>query len=67
MGTNTQLFKNIFVCGYLQAPPNYYAARLANYLRPVEAKRDDGYWIWMPAHGYMSVPRDEVRHNCPLF
>lgn len=44
----------------MQAPPNYYESRLASYLRPVQAKRDDGYWIWMPAHGYMSVPRDEV-------
>jgi len=43
----------------LQAPPHYYE-RLAGMLRSAPAKRDDGYWIWMPAHGYMSVPRDEV-------
>lgn len=47
----------------MQAPPNYYESRLASYLRPVQAKRDDGYWIWMPAHGYMSVPRDEAGTN----
>ncbi|KAL8587222.1 hypothetical protein ACOMHN_013306 [Nucella lapillus] len=45
----------------LQAPPHYYAAsRLAGYFGSAPSKRDDGYWIWMPAHGYMSVPRDEV-------
>lgn len=44
----------------LQAPPHYYASRLAAYLHSAPSKRDDGYWIWMPAHGYMSVPRDEV-------
>ncbi|KAK7089850.1 uncharacterized protein [Littorina saxatilis] len=46
----------------LQAPPHIYASRLASYLRPSPSKRDPdgGYWIWMPAHGYMSVPRDEV-------
>jgi len=26
-------------------------------------KRDDGYWIWMPAHGYMPIPRDEISAN----
>ncbi|XP_076457759.1 uncharacterized protein LOC143291652 [Babylonia areolata] len=46
----------------LQAPPHYYAAsRLgAGFFGSAPSKRDDGYWIWMPAHGYMSVPRDEV-------
>jgi len=43
----------------LQAPPHYYE-RMAGMLRSAPSKRDDGYWIWMPAHGYMSVPRDEV-------
>lgn len=27
------------------------------------SKRDDGYWIWMPAHGYMPIPRDEVEEQ----
>lgn len=43
----------------LQAPPQYYTPRLANYLQEAPSKRDDGYWIWMPAHGYISMPRDE--------
>lgn len=45
----------------LQGPPQIYADRLSEILHGSSIKRaDDGYWIWMPAHGYMSVPRDEV-------
>ena len=47
----------------LQAPPpHYYASRLGAgaFLGPAPSKRDDSFWIWMPAHGYMSVPRDEL-------
>ncbi|CAL1541689.1 unnamed protein product [Lymnaea stagnalis] len=41
----------------LRAPRPMYADSLMN----SRNKRDDGdYWIWMPAHGYMPVPRDEV-------
>ncbi|KAK7497098.1 hypothetical protein BaRGS_00011628 [Batillaria attramentaria] len=45
----------------LQAPPQIYAPRFGNMMHAAPVKRDDGvYWIWMPASGYMSVPRDEV-------
>lgn len=47
----------------LQGPPQIYADQLAEYLQAVPIKRNDGYWIWMPAHGYMSVPRDEPLSN----
>ncbi|KAH9504260.1 hypothetical protein Btru_064475 [Bulinus truncatus] len=40
----------------LRAPPSLYPDMLESPM-----KRDnDGYWIWMPAHGYMPVPNDEV-------
>lgn len=27
---------------------------------PTNKRGDEGYWIWMPAHGYMPIPREEL-------
>ncbi|XP_063443397.1 uncharacterized protein LOC134723778 [Mytilus trossulus] len=40
----------------LLAPPNMYQQKFAPFLHKTPAKRD-GFWIWMPAQGYVSVPR----------
>ncbi|BFZ14154.1 hypothetical protein BsWGS_17193 [Bradybaena similaris] len=40
----------------LRAPPSIYSESLIE----APAKRDDGYWIWMPAHGYMPIPTDDA-------
>ncbi|CAG5123608.1 unnamed protein product [Candidula unifasciata] len=40
----------------LRAPPSIYSESLIE----SPAKRDDGYWIWMPAHGYMPIPTDDA-------
>ncbi|KAK6172447.1 hypothetical protein SNE40_016094 [Patella caerulea] len=46
-------------------PPNIYQKRFSTFFnRQAENKRaGDGYWIWMPAHGYMAVPRDEAMED----
>ncbi|KAK3581725.1 hypothetical protein CHS0354_015494 [Potamilus streckersoni] len=43
----------------LLAPPRVYMDKVEPYLQKRTAKRD-GFWIWMPAQGYVSVPREEV-------
>jgi hypothetical protein len=48
------------------APPNVYQNKMAPYgnapTAPMKrASADgDGFWIWMPAQGYVNVPRDEA-------
>uniref|UniRef100_A0A0B6Z3P1 Uncharacterized protein n=1 Tax=Arion vulgaris TaxID=1028688 RepID=A0A0B6Z3P1_9EUPU len=39
-----------------RAPPSIYSESLIE----SPSKRDDGYWIWMPAHGYMPIPTDDA-------
>ncbi|KAK6963624.1 hypothetical protein BgiMline_030783, partial [Biomphalaria glabrata] len=42
----------------LRAPPSLYSELLDS---PLKRDSNGGdYWIWMPAHGYMPVPNDEV-------
>ena len=40
----------------LLPPPNMYQQKFAPFLHKSPSKRD-GFWIWMPAQGYVSVPR----------
>ena len=40
----------------LLSPPNMYQEKFAPFLHRTPSKRD-GFWIWMPAQGYVSVPR----------
>ena len=43
----------------LLAPPSVYMNKLQPYLQKPPSKRN-GFWIWMPAQGYVSVPQEEA-------
>lgn len=48
----------------LLAPPYAYHHKLAPFLQQTAAKRGEGgFWIWMPAQGYISVPKDDEGAN----
>ena len=45
----------------LLPPPSVYMNKLQPYIqKPSKRNRHDGFWIWMPAQGYVSVPQEEV-------
>lgn len=39
----------------LEAPPRVYMNKLKRYLHETKADKRNGYWIWMPAQGYVPV------------
>ena len=42
----------------LQAPPHVYMNKLKRYYD--EKTKRNGFWIWMPAQGYVSVPSEQL-------
>ena len=54
------LFSNMRHNGLsLLPPPSVYMNKLQPYIQKPPSKRN-GFWIWMPAQGYVSVPQEEV-------
>ncbi|KAL4229265.1 hypothetical protein ACF0H5_012305 [Mactra antiquata] len=44
----------------LEAPPHAYMNKLKRYLHDTKTDKRNGYWIWMPAQGYVPVePNDK--------
>lgn len=45
----------------LLPPPSVYMNKLQPFIEtPSKRNRYDGFWIWMPAQGYVSVPQEEA-------
>ena len=45
----------------LEAPPNVYSNKIKRYNRfPLSTSKRNGFWIWMPAQGYVSVPAEQL-------
>ena len=42
------------------APPSGLSKLSPHYRAPMKKRDRHGFWIWMPAQGYVSVPRGEV-------
>ena len=43
----------------LQAPPHVYMNKLKRYFNAEGKNKRNGFWIWMPAQGYVSVPNEQ--------
>ncbi|KAH3701087.1 hypothetical protein DPMN_076071 [Dreissena polymorpha] len=44
----------------LQAPPHVYMNKLKRYFDADAKNKRSGFWIWMPAQGYVSVPNEQI-------
>lgn len=44
----------------LLAPPSIYKSKFKPSHQSTPTKRDGGFWIWMPAQGYVPVPRQDA-------
>lgn len=42
----------------LQAPPQAYVENLKRYFH--DKSKRNGFWIWMPAQGYVSMPNEQI-------
>lgn len=43
----------------LEAPPHVYMNKLKRYFNAEAKNKRNGFWIWMPAQGYVSVPSEQ--------
>lgn len=44
----------------LEAPPHVYMNKLKRYFSAEAKNKRNGFWIWMPAQGYVSVPSEQM-------